>query len=144
MEPVDGSVSVSLSPSGTLSGSGDFSFCFCSSALSVSLALPSSATNQLIDHHKPPHINDRTIKWTLYVARRRHNRRNWRQAKEALVATSRVEVGPGTKTLFQSSSKKDAISRRDVGLSTDPRTVRAGLRDEPRVFRRDWPRLAET
>jgi hypothetical protein len=111
IKPVDGSVSVSLSPSGTFACSGALAFCRCPSESSLALAESSSATNQLIDHHKPPHMNDNTIKWTLYVARRRHSRRNCRQAKEALVATSSVGVGPGVKMLFQSSSKKDAMSR---------------------------------
>jgi hypothetical protein len=110
IKPTDGSVSVSLSPSGTFTSSGALSFCRCPSESSAALAESSSATNQLIDHHKPPHMNDRTIKWTLYVARRRHSRRNCKQAKEALVATSSVGVGPGVKMLFQSSSKKDAMS----------------------------------
>ncbi len=109
IKPVDGSVSVSLSPSGTLSSSGAFSLCFCSSGLSGALAESSSATNQLIDHHKPPHSNDKMMKWTLYVARRRQSKTSCRQAKEAFVATRSVEVGPGVKTLFQSSSKNDAI-----------------------------------
>jgi hypothetical protein len=109
IKPADGSVSVSLSPSGVLSCSDLRSFCFCSSEPSAALAEPSSATNQLMDHHKPPHRNDKTMKWTLYVARSRHRRRSCRHAKEAFVATSSVEVGPGVKILSQSSSKKDAM-----------------------------------
>ncbi len=110
INPIEGSVSVSLSPSDTFSASVAFSLCFISSESSAALAERSSATNQLIDHHRPPHNTDNTTKWTLYVARRRQSSRNCRQAKEAFVATSSVDVGPGMKTLFQSSSKKDAIS----------------------------------
>ncbi len=115
IRPDVGSVSVSLSPNGTFSGSSDLSFCFCASDSSVALAERSSLTNQLIDHHKPPHINDRTMKWALYVASRRQSSRNCRQAKEAFVATSSVGVGPGLKTLLQSSSKKDAMPRSNNG-----------------------------
>lgn len=111
IERLKGSVSVSLSPSGTFSTSGDFSLCLWSSGSSTTLADSSSATNQLMDHHNPPQRNDNTMKWTLYVARRRQSKTSCKQAKEALVATSSVEVGPGTKTLFQSSSKNEAIPR---------------------------------
>jgi hypothetical protein len=120
IEPVDGSVSVSLSPSGLFSGSSDLSFCVVSSGASAALAKPSSATNQFMDHHNPPHSSDKTMKWTLYVASRRQSSRNCRQANDAFVATSSVDEGPGIKMLFQSSSKKDAIScssERDTGES---------------------------
>ncbi len=115
IRPDDGSVSVSLSPSGTFSGSADLSFCFCASDSSLALAERSSPTNQLIDHHKPPHIKDRTMKWTLYVASRRQSSSNCKHAKEAFVATSSVGVGPGVKMLLQSSSRKDAMPRGDNG-----------------------------
>lgn len=62
VRPDDGSVSVSLSPKDTFSGSADLSFCFGMSESSFALAERSSLTNQLIDHHKLPHINDRTMK----------------------------------------------------------------------------------
>ena len=39
---------------------------------------------------------------------------NWSAAKLALVATSRVGVGPGVKMLFQRSSKKVAIITQDI------------------------------
>jgi hypothetical protein len=122
IEPVDGSVSVSLSPNGLFSSSGDLSFCVVSSGASAALAEPSSATNQFMDHHNPPHSSDKTMKWTLYVASRRQSRRNCRQANDAFVATRSVDEGPGIKMLFQSSSKKDAISRspeRDTGESQE-------------------------
>lgn len=45
----------------------------------------------------------------LYVARRRAKRRTWRAAKVALVATSKVGVGPGVKTLVQRSSTNDPM-----------------------------------
>ena len=110
IKSVDGSVSVSLSPNGVLCISTGFSFCCCSLDSSGALADCSSATNQLIDHHNPPQRSDKTMKWTLYVARRRQSRRNCRHANEAFVATISVDVGPGVNMLFMSSVKKDAIS----------------------------------
>lgn len=51
------------------------------------------------------------------------------------MATSRVGVGPGVKTLLQSSSRKDAIPRSGSGRR-DAIAVRPAARVEPRPIER--------
>ena len=50
-----------------------------------------------MDHQSPAQRKERTTKWMLVVRMRRRRKTSWRAAKEMLVATRRVGVGPGVK-----------------------------------------------
>lgn len=92
------------------------SACFFLSASCAACAMRTSCANQLIEYHSPAHSTDSTTKWMLYVARPRMKRTSWRAAKLALVAINKVRVGPGVKTLDHSSSMKEAMVLRLVGV----------------------------
>lgn len=68
---------------------------------------------------------------------RRENKTTCSAAKVALVATSRVGVGPGVKTLDQSSSTNDPMMTGEVfrsdakrGLESEKERARVGARND--------------
>ena len=63
--------------------------------------------------------NDRTIKCTLYVAKRRAASTTWRAAKETFVAKRRDGVGPGVKIEEMRSVRKAAMTDRAVEVEED-------------------------
>lgn len=80
-----------------------------SPASSAALAACTSRANQLILYHRPPQRTERIAKWMEEVVTRRTRSRSWRVPKVALVAMSRVGVGPGVKIDSQRSTMKDDI-----------------------------------
>lgn len=99
------SVSVPLS-SLLLSFISFLSSLICFVSLSFSFAACSSFTNQLIANQSPAHKTDSTTKWMLYVRNSKANSTSWSAAKDALVATTSVGVGPGVKTEDQRLLRK--------------------------------------
>lgn len=70
----------------------------------------------MMDPQSPPQRAERTTKWILHVAKRRHARTICRAVNVTFVAIRRVGVGPGVKIDSQRFVTKDVIEKRRLAL----------------------------